>query len=207
MFNLTYSATFFLSKYFCLFDNNTTIITCETQNRNFQKENEEIWSIQHSTNYRKCFFAKGDANLFFAKNCVNLLAEFWKFSVVNFHTQIAQIFVDLKSITFKEKMNVATFWATLENILQLLKNWKLDQPIAWLRLLQSRRNELYLTVWHAAVSVTRFGEISPLWRCVVKLWPFWKCSFTIWHNVEVNVANFIWFWEMFSIPNGKILNQ
>ena len=38
-------------------------------------------------------------------------------------------------------------------------------------------------------SVTRFGEISPLWHNVKTLWPFWKCSFSIWPNFELNLAN------------------
>ena len=56
-------------------------------------------------------------------------------------------------------------------------------------------------------SVTRFGEISPLWCDLIKLWPFWKGSFTI-----GKILNILWqvsfgFGQMFSIANGQKLNQ
>ena len=33
-----------------------------------------------------------------------------------------------------------------------------------------------------AVSVTRFGEFSPLWVTIIVLWPFRKCTFSIWQS-------------------------
>ena len=45
--------------------------------------------------------------------------------------------------------------------------------------------------------VTRFGEISPLWHNVKKLWPFWKSSFCIWKDLELTLANFICFGAIF----------
>ena len=39
-------------------------------------------------------------------------------------------------------------------------------------------------------SVTRFGEISPLWCNVVKLWALLKGAFTIWRNFELTLAIF-----------------
>ena len=47
------------------------------------------------------------------------------------------------------------------------------------------------------ISVTRFGEISPLCHTVKKLWPFWKGSFSIRPNFEIILANFICHWAMF----------
>ena len=40
-------------------------------------------------------------------------------------------------------------------------------------------------------SVTRIGKISQLWHTVETLWPFLKGASIIWHNFELNLANFI----------------
>ena len=55
--------------------------------------------------------------------------------------------------------------------------------------------------------VTRFGEISPLWHNVKKLWPFWKSSFCIWKDLELTLANFICFGAFFSFVNAQILKK
>ena len=49
----------------------------------------------------------------------------------------------------------------------------------------------------AGNSVTRFGEVSPLWHDFRKLWSFWKGSFGIWQNFELTLVNFICCWAKF----------
>ena len=43
-------------------------------------------------------------------------------------------------------------------------------------------------------SVTRFGEISPLWREIITLWHFRKGLFSVWQHLELTLAYFRWFW-------------
>ena len=40
----------------------------------------------------------------------------------------------------------------------------------------------HVTHFYTEVSVTRFGEISPLLHTVKNIWPFWKGSFNIWQK-------------------------
>ena len=40
-------------------------------------------------------------------------------------------------------------------------------------------------------SVTRFGDISPLWHDVKTLWQFWMCSISICQNFELILANLL----------------
>ena len=40
-------------------------------------------------------------------------------------------------------------------------------------------------------SVTRFGEISPLWRNITRLWQFFDSLFLFWQNVKPTLANLL----------------
>ena len=46
-------------------------------------------------------------------------------------------------------------------------------------------------------SVTKFGEISPLWHNLQSLGQFLDGLFTIWQNFEPTLASFIYFWANF----------
>ena len=43
-------------------------------------------------------------------------------------------------------------------------------------------------------SVTRFGEISPFWPKFKLIWQNFEGLFSIWHNFESTLANFVCFW-------------
>ena len=40
------------------------------------------------------------------------------------------------------------------------------------------------------ISITRFGEISPIWHNFKTLWLFWKCPFRMCQNFDLIWANF-----------------
>ena len=43
---------------------------------------------------------------------------------------------------------------------------------------------------HIVISVTRYGEISPIWQNLQSLGQIFKAPFTIWQNFEPTFANF-----------------
>ena len=47
------------------------------------------------------------------------------------------------------------------------------------------------------ISVTRFGEISPLRRNIKQLWQILKAPLSIWKNFEHTLANFLCNWANF----------
>ena len=47
------------------------------------------------------------------------------------------------------------------------------------------------------VSVTRFGEISPLWQKLKCLWQFNEGLFSIWQKLLPTLANFVYNWAIF----------
>ena len=62
------------------------------------------------------------------------------------------------------------------------------------------RNILKWSTDGSMTSVTRFGEFSPLYHSIKKLWPFWKGSISICQSFEPTLANFIryphcWKWQ------------
>ena len=57
---------------------------------------------------------------------------------------------------------------------------------------------------HVLASVTRFGEISPLWRNVKHLAIFWRYLCSIWQNFKSTFAK-IYFWENLIVVSGQIL--
>ena len=48
-----------------------------------------------------------------------------------------------------------------------------------------------------ASSVTRSGEISPLWQKFTSLWQSFDSSFIIWQNTELTLANLWHYWANF----------
>ena len=56
-------------------------------------------------------------------------------------------------------------------------------------------------------SVTRFGEILPLWLKFSSLWPFLEVLFRIWQNVEHTLGIFLCFWANSILVKGQILNK
>ena len=46
-------------------------------------------------------------------------------------------------------------------------------------------------------SVTRFGEISPLWQKFTSLWTIFDGLFLNWQNAEPTLANWKRFWANF----------
>ena len=46
-------------------------------------------------------------------------------------------------------------------------------------------------------SVTRFGEISPLWQILLSLWQFFESLFCIWHTSKPILTNFVCHWADF----------
>ena len=52
-----------------------------------------------------------------------------------------------------------------------------------------------------AVSVTKFGEISPLGQNVKQLWQMFKGPLSIWQNFEHTWANFLRDWVNFQCCN------
>ena len=56
-------------------------------------------------------------------------------------------------------------------------------------------------------SVTRFGEISPLWHNIKKHLSFWKSSFSIWKHFELTFGNFKWFWPIFQFCKYQNIKQ
>ena len=70
-------------------------------------------------------------------------------------------------------------------------------------LLQVHFYEIALLPLGSDHSVTRFGDISPLWHDVKNLWPFWNSLFGIWQNFELTLtSNLIWQWAIFNVENG-----
>ena len=49
----------------------------------------------------------------------------------------------------------------------------------------------------ASVSVTRFGEMLPLWQKFTSLWQIFDCLFLIWQNAEPTFANLWHYWAIF----------
>ena len=81
------------------------------------------------------------------------------------------------------------FWRSFFTTLLLACCWLM---LDWLQTMTP--NRLNVQQMGFEFSVTRFGENSPLWHVLIKLWPFLKGSFTIWQNFEHTLTNFIWFW-------------
>ena len=59
--------------------------------------------------------------------------------------------------------------------------------------------------YYTASSVTRFGEISPLWRFLKRLRHFSESLFAIWQNFEPPLAKFECYWQICIDANGQIL--
>ena len=57
------------------------------------------------------------------------------------------------------------------------------------------------------ISVTRFGEISPLWQIIQVVGNFRVTWFFIWQNFESTLANFYAIWQIFFVLNSQILNK
>ena len=88
----------------------------------------------------------------------------------------------LKNITLEVKTAVATFWASLcKNLGNIL-----FQHLV-------RSNDQTFIV----ASVTRFGEISPLWQSFKRLWQFVKGLFRIWEKFAPTLTNFLLFCAKF----------
>ena len=52
--------------------------------------------------------------------------------------------------------------------------------------------------WHRRwwVSVTRFGEILPLWHKLKCLWQFFEGLFSIWQKLPLTLVNFVYNWAI-----------
>ena len=59
-------------------------------------------------------------------------------------------------------------------------------------LLCPQRNDIIVVA-----SVTRFGEISPLWQTLKCLWQFYEGSFSTWQKLLPTSTNFVYNWAMF----------
>ena len=57
------------------------------------------------------------------------------------------------------------------------------------------------------ISVTRFGEILPLWQNFKSLWLFFEGLFCIGQNIEPNWANFNDIGQNFIVVNCPILKR
>ena len=53
---------------------------------------------------------------------------------------------------------------------------------------------LYYKAPRITTSVTRFGTISPFWPKLKLIWQHFEALFSIWHNFESALANFVCFW-------------
>ena len=57
------------------------------------------------------------------------------------------------------------------------------------------------------LSVTRIGEISPVWQILIVFGNFSRVNAsTIWQNFDSNLA-FLWYWSFIMVLNCQILNQ
>ena len=56
-------------------------------------------------------------------------------------------------------------------------------------------------------SVTRFGEISPLWQTFTSIWQNFDSFFLIWQNAESTLAICDIFGLIFIVANGQILKN
>ena len=68
----------------------------------------------------------------------------------------------------------------------------------------------YSTLIHTivATSVTRFGEISPLWQKFKSFWPFLESLFRIWQKFLPTLDKFICYWANFHCckqPNIELI--
>ena len=61
--------------------------------------------------------------------------------------------------------------------------------------------------WHIPISVTRFGEISPLWQKFTSLWQFLDSLFLIWQNAEPTLVNFGHYWSYFHCCKRPIMEK
>ena len=92
----------------------------------------------------------------------------------------------LKNITLEVKTAVATFWASLcKNLGNIL-----FQHLV-------RSNDQTFIV----ASVTRFGEISPLWQSFKRLWQFVKGLLSIWENFAPSLAKCLLYCKNFHYCN------
>ena len=57
------------------------------------------------------------------------------------------------------------------------------------------------------ISVTRFGEILPLWQNFKSLWLFFEGLFCIWQTLEPNWANVFEIGQILIVVNGPILKR
>ena len=55
----------------------------------------------------------------------------------------------------------------------------------------------------AACSVTRFGEILPLWQSFERLWHFLECLLSFWQNVVPTLAIFDATQQILIVTNGQ----
>ena len=56
-------------------------------------------------------------------------------------------------------------------------------------------------------SVTRFGEISPLWQTFTSIWQNFDSFFLIWQNAEPTLAICDIFGLIFIVANGQVLKK
>ena len=61
-------------------------------------------------------------------------------------------------------------------------------------------------VYHL-ISVTRFGEISPIGQDFKSLWQNFKCLICIWQNYEPNLAQNIAIWPFFYVVKEPNFEQ
>ena len=57
------------------------------------------------------------------------------------------------------------------------------------------------------ISATRFGEISPLWKNLTRLWQYLAGLFRIWQNSGPTLANCVGLWSILIAVNGLILKK
>ena len=82
------------------------------------------------------------------------------------------------------------FQLTVNHI--LAKIWRQNRKRNFAGNMSTMKRKIFFakTITWKVSSVIRLGEISPLWHTVKELWPFWKHSFSIWHYLELILANF-----------------
>ena len=61
--------------------------------------------------------------------------------------------------------------------------------------------------WLALTSVTRFGEMSPLWQNLQRFWQFCMSLFSLWHNFKHTMTNFRCRWANCHWHEGKKLKN
>ena len=148
------------------------------------------------------------------------LVDFSKFLATKLLTKVAQIDCWIIGLFWKSPIRLLCKNSCGYFLCKLQKNLptvSLNIWSHWFRLIHRNqgakdvgsrvaRAKLNFSVWRVA-SVTRFGEISPLWQHIKNLSPFHDGLFSIWQNINLPFQILNAMGENFNVESCQIFNS